>query len=209
METLTNVEVGYVKLEPKIKEGKYGEYKIWDFTLSGDKDRWFGYIEKNNLVPEKGMKILVLKYESQTNVKDGKTYYNNYVKELTPDSNWYSGKEPEIPHQKPPSVAGSTFSTNRGSDIGPMTMWGKYIGEVISALIGKGLIGKGLDDAAKDAMETFADCCIVFERQYSNVIELPKPEKEPEDDEDPNLGWTFTQDTPDDEPPFPDEPPPY
>ena len=201
MQTLTNVEVGKV-FKGKSGEGQYGPWQIHDVYLRDDK-RKFSYFEKDGLIPEVGMIIQVLKFEV---VQKGE--YTNYtVKELTPDPNWYSGKEPEIPHQKPPSVAGSTFSTNRGSDIGPMTMWGKYIGEVISALIGKGLIGKGLDDAAKDAMETFADCCIVFERQYSNVIELPKPEKEPEDDEDPNLGWTFTQDTPDDEPPI-GEPPP-
>ena len=193
METLTNVEVGYVKLEPKIKEGKYGEYKIWDFTLSGDKDRWFGYIEKNNLVPEKGMKILVLKYESQTNVKDGKTYYNNYVKELTPDSNWYSGKEPENTTQKPPSATGSTQGVKRDSSI---TMFASYSKDLMVALINNGLyLEMDLEDIARIVAQTGV---IMYDKvNGTEHVEPAMIKPEPTEPIDP------------DEPPFPDEPPPY
>lgn len=195
METITNVEVSKV-FKGKSGEGQYGPWQIWDVYFNGD-NRKFTYFEKGNVIPEVGMMVLVLKFDVEK-----KGQYTNYtVKELTPDPNWWSGKEPEIPHRTPQNAAGSTFSQNKGGDIGPMTMWGKYIGEVISALIGKGLIGKDLDDAAKDAMETFADCCIVFERQYSNVIELPKPT-------DKIVDPTVHEPEDPDEPPLP-EPPPY
>jgi len=152
--------------EGKSGENKYGKWTAYNFYVDGD-DRKFSYFktEKSPLLPTTGMYLKMLRFE--TVEKDG--YTNHNVKEL------FLHKA-EKPTQKPPDATGSTFSPKRGDDIGPMTMWGKYIGEVISALIGNGLIGKDLDDAAKDAMETFADCCIVFERQYSNVIELPEPE---------------------------------
>ena len=192
METLTNVEVGKV-FKGKSGEGQYGPWQIWDVYLRDDK-RKFAYFEKGGFIPEAGLMIQVLKYEV---VQKGE--YTNYnVKELTPDPNWYSGKEPETPPKTPQNRSGSTFSQNRGDDIGPMTMWGKYIGEFVSAGIGYGYTGGDLDKHCKDATETFVDCLAIFEREYSKVNGV--------EDYEP-IETSIEKIDDEDEIPLPDEPP--
>ena len=191
MQTLTNVEVGKV-FKGKSGEGQYGPWQIHDVYLRDDK-RKLTYFEKDGLIPEAGMIIQVLKFEV---VQKGE--YTNYtVKELTPDPNWYSGKEPEIPHQKPPSVAGSTQGVKRDSSV---TMYVSYAKDLMVALLGVEdghYFGMTLEDIAGIVAQTG----VIMYDKVNGIEKIVE--------EDPNLGWTFTQDTPDDEPPFPDEPPPY
>lgn len=166
---LTDVTISKV-YEGKSGKSQYGAWTAYNFYVNGD-DRKFSYFktEKSPILPTVGMRMKLLRFETVT--KDG--YTNHNVKEM------FLYKENEKPSQTKPEAQGKAISQNKGNDIGPMTMWGKYIGDIISALIGKGLLGNDLDSAAKDAMETFSDCCIVFEKNYSSVIELPELEFKP------------------------------
>ena len=187
METLTNVEVGKV-FKGKSGEGQYGPWQIHDVYLRDDK-RKFSYFEKDGLIPEVGMIIQVLKFEV---VQKGE--YTNYtVKELTPDPNWYSGKEPEIPHQKPPSATGSTQGVKRDSSI---TMFASYSKDLMVALINNGLyLEMDLEDIARIVAQTGV---IMYDKvNGTEHVEPAMIKPEPTEPIDP------------DEPPFPDEPPPY
>ena len=197
METLVNLSIAKVE-EKFTKDYEFGKKTLYKLKFN-ENENWFSWFfpaDKGLQIPVVGLNVSVLDYD--VSKSDCGKYTNYTVKRLTFAKDQQTT---QTPHRTPQNAAGSTFSQNKGGDIGPMTMWGKYIGEVISALIGKGLIGKDLDDAAKDAMETFADCCIVFERQYSNVIELPKPAEKINDP-------TVHEPEDPDEPPLP-EPPPY
>ena len=174
-------------------ESQHGPWQIWNFYLDDPDDkRKFTWFEKDGLIPIEGMSVKAMEFEISETHKDGKTYLNHTVKWFKLNS---TPNAPQKSTQSAPASTGGTFSKNEGNGIGPMTMWGKYIGEVVCAFIGKGLIGNELDAACKDAMETFADCLVIFERQYTNVnIAEPEPYK-------PTLGPG------DDYPPIGDPPP--
>lgn len=198
---LTDVTVGKV-YEGKSGESQYGKWTAYNFYVNGD-NRKFSYFktEKSPILPINGMRFKLLRFETVT--KDG--YTNHNVKEMflykkQTESTIDKMVNGNAPQAKPEALQ-STISKNKDNDIGPMTMWGKYIGDIIGALIGEGLINEGLDDAAKAAMETFVDCCLIFEKTYSGVIELPTPKNNL--DEVYNEPQTFADGTPvPEEPPF-------
>ena len=176
------------------RDGNPRPWQIWSFKVDGD-DRYFTWFEKSGVPnPVVGMSIKAMEFE----VKVDGQYTNHTVK-------WFKLEEntPNTP-QRPPEATGRTISTKEGNDIGPMTMWGKYIADIIAAHVPTYLTPEDFDTRCKEAMETFADCCLIFERQYSNVNEFPKPNTDPI--HVPKLGPeddypTFADGTPIGEPP--------
>ena len=155
--------------EGKSGEGEYGPWTAWNFYVDKS-DLKFSYFSGGKKPkPVEGMRLELIRYDTVTKGE----YTNHNVKEIFVDAS-----TPK-PSQKPSASTGGTISPKRDSDIGPMTMWGKYIGEVVCSLIGQGLVGSELDSAAHDAMETFVDCCVIFEKTYSNVNDDYPPIGEP------------------------------
>ena len=194
METLTNVEVGKV-FKGKSGEGQYGPWQIWDVYLRDDK-RKLSYFEKDGFIPEVGAMIQVLKFEVVTKQgNDGKTYTNYNVKELTPDPNWYSGKEPETPPQTRSVATGSTISPKRDSSI---TMFVSYAKDLMVAFIGQ---GRYLEMDLEDVGGIVAQVGIMmYDKVNSPVRDEPAKEAHEQADYTPELEYP-------DEPPI-GEPPP-
>jgi len=156
---LYDKKIGWAKLQAK-KEGEYGPYEIWSFKVEDD-DRYFSIIPGGSAKhkPFTGAKVEMCKYYIEQ-----KGEYTNYkVREL------FLSEDTQKPSQTRSDAPQSTFSQKEGNGIGPMTMWGKYIADIVSSCVTMGLSGEALDSVAKEAIETYVDCLVVFERNYSNV----------------------------------------
>ena len=190
METITNVEVSKV-FKGKSGEGQYGPWQIWDVYFNGD-NRKFTYFEKGNVIPEVGMMVLVLKFDVEK-----KGQYTNYtVKELTPDPEWWSGKEPETPHRTPPVGAHKTFSPKR--ELCPMSFLGGFVKDITVQSMQSNEMYHSMP--VEDVVEIYGQCCLNLYNKLNKNIQEPEKASEPVIREN--------EDFPDDEPPLP-EPPPY
>ena len=172
----TNITISKV-FKGKSGEGKYGPWQIWDIYFEGSENK-YTYFEKNDYIPIVGQVIDFLEWDVE---KKGE-YTNFTIKNIIPSDSKKSS-------QSHSEANDGTISCK--ANIGPITMWGKYISDIMCAIIKDGHTGKELDERTKDAVETLSDSSLMIMGILKNA-QCPKKQEETQ----PKPQETFSDGTP-------------
>jgi hypothetical protein len=124
MQTITDKVIGKV-YKGKSGESEYGPWQIWNFYLKGGKQK-YSYFEKDGLIPQEGMKVVVMDYE----VKQSGEFTNYNVKRLSIDDGHRTDAFQPIEKTAP-----KIYDSSINSDLGPVSMYVSYYKDIVLGLL--------------------------------------------------------------------------